>query len=122
MTCINCPMGCTLDVAQAADGTLRVSGNLCLRGEVYAKKEMTAPERMVTGLVRVKGTRRPLSVKTKTPVPKEKIADVLAVLAGTEVEPPVQIGDVVVPDVCGTGVPVVATATLTDQDNSRRIA
>lgn len=110
MTCINCPMGCTLDVARAADGTLRVSGNLCLRGEAYAKKEMTAPERMVTGLVRVKGTRRPLSVKTKTPVPKGKIDDVLAVLAATEVEPPVAIGDVVVPDVCGTGVPVVATA------------
>lgn len=109
MTCINCPMGCTLDVARAADGTLRVSGNLCLRGEAYAKKEMTAPERMVTGLVRVKGARRPLSVKTKTPVPKGKIDGVLAVLAATEVEPPVQIGDVVIPDVCGTGIPVVAT-------------
>lgn len=112
MTCINCPMGCALEVAREADGSFKVTGNLCPRGAAYAQKEMTAPERMVTGLVRVKGTRRPLSVKTKTPVPKGRIADVLAVLAATEVEPPVRIGDAVVPDVCGTGVPIVATSPL----------
>ncbi len=110
MTCINCPMGCSLEVAKAADGTLAVTGNLCPRGETYARQEVTAPVRMVTGLVRVKGTRRPLCVKTKTAVPKGRIADVLAALASMEVEPPVALGDVVIADVCGTGVPVVATA------------
>jgi len=112
MTCINCPMGCQLDVETLADGTLKVTGNACLRGETYAKQEVTAPVRMVTGLVRVKGTRRPLCVKTKTAIPKGKIPDVLATLAATEVVAPVALGDVVVADVCGTGVPVVATAPI----------
>ena len=112
MTCINCPMGCQLDVETLADGTLKVTGNACLRGETYAKQEVTAPVRMVTGLVRVKGTRRPLGVKTKTALPKGQSPDVLATLAATEVVAPVALGDVVVADVCGTGVPVVATAPI----------
>ena len=33
MTCINCPMGCQLDVETRTDGTLKVTGNACLRGE-----------------------------------------------------------------------------------------
>ncbi|MGN0852742.1 MAG: DUF1667 domain-containing protein [Kiritimatiellia bacterium] len=110
MTCIGCPMGCQLEVETRADGTVGVTGQACPRGESYAKKERAAPERMVTALVRVKGTGKPLSVKTKTAIPKAKIADVLAVLAATEVTAPVAIGDVVVADVCGTGVPVVATS------------
>ena len=110
MTCINCPMGCQLDVETLADGTLKVTGNACLRGETYARQEVTAPVRMVTGLVRVKGTRRPLCVKTKTAIPKGKIPDVLAALAATEVEAPVALGATVIADACGTGIPVVATA------------
>ena len=105
MTCINCPMGCQLDVETLADGTLKVTGNACLRGETYAKQEVTAPVRMVTGLVRVKGTKRPLCVKTKVAIPKGKIPDVLAALAATEA-----LGDTVIADACGTGIPVVATA------------
>lgn len=110
MTCIGCPMGCQVEVEKLADGTLKVTGQTCPRGELYAKKEVTAPERMVTALVHVKGTKKPLSVKTKTAIPKAKIFDVLAVLKTTEVAAPVAIGDVVVNDVCGTGVPIVATA------------
>jgi CxxC motif-containing protein len=103
-------MGCSLEVAKAADGTLAVTGNLCPRGETYARQEVTAPVRMVTGLVRVKGTKRPLCVRTKVAIPKGKIPDVLAALAATEVEAPVALGDVVIADACGTGIPVVATA------------
>ena len=110
MTCSNCPRGCQLDVETRADGRVKVTGNAWLRGETYAKQEVTAPVRMVTGLVRVKGTKRPLCVKTKTAIPKGKIPDVLAALAATEVEAPVALGDTVIADACGTGIPVVATA------------
>lgn len=110
MTCIGCPMGCQIEVETETDGTIKVTGQGCPRGEIYAKKEVTAPERMVTALVRVKGAKKPLSVKTKTAIPKAKISDVLAVLASTEVEAPVAIGDIVVENVCGTGVSIVATS------------
>jgi CxxC motif-containing protein len=66
--------------------------------------------RMVTGLVKVAGSRRPLPVKTRTAIPKRLISDVTNLLANTTVIPPKRIGDVILSDVCGTGVDVVATA------------
>ena len=73
MICINCPRGCELDVEKTADGTVAVAGNACPRGEEYGRSELVNPTRMVTGLVRVAGMRKPLPVKTKTAIPKGRI-------------------------------------------------
>ena len=109
MICINCPKGCEMDVT--VDGAnVSVTGNSCPKGEEYAKAEVTNPTRMVTGLVKVAGTRRPLPVKTRRAIPKGKISEVTNLLANTTVLPPKRIGDVILEDVCGTGVDVVATA------------
>ncbi len=108
LICINCPKGCELDVA--VDGEkVTVSGHGCPRGEAYGRAEATNPMRMVTGLVKVAGSRRPLPVKTRTAIPKARIFDVTNLLANTTVVPPKRLGDVIIPDVCGTGVDVVAT-------------
>ena len=109
LVCINCPRGCELE-AEVSDGEIKVGGQACPRGEAYAKDELTNPNRMVTGLVKVAGTRRPLPVKTRTAVPKGKISDVTNLLANTTVLPPKRIGDVIVENVCGTGIDIVATA------------
>ena len=111
MICINCPKGCEMDVVADGDG-VSVAGNACPRGEAYAKAEVTNPTRMVTGLVRVAGMRKPLPVKTRTAVPKAKIDAVLFALHQTTVQLPVKIGDVIVRDVAETGVDVVATANM----------
>ena len=111
MICINCPKGCELDV-EVDGGEVSVSGHGCPRGEAYAKSEVTNPTRMVTGLVRVAGMRKPLPVKTKSPVAKGKISDVLFAMHQATVQLPVKIGDVIVADVAGTGIDLVATANM----------
>ena len=108
--CINCPKGCELEVVRKEDGTVVVTGHTCPRGEAYGRAELENPTRMVTGLVRIAGMRKPLPVKTKSAVPKGKIDAVLFALHQTTVQLPVRIGDVIVPDVAGTGIDVVATA------------
>ena len=112
MICINCPKGCELDVTQAADGTVTVTGHTCPKGEAYGKSELVNPTRMVTGLVRVAGMRKPLPVKTKSAVPKGKIDAVLFAMHQATVQLPVKIGDVVIQDVASTGVDLVATANM----------
>lgn len=111
MICINCPKGCELDV-EKKDDEVAVTGNACPRGEEYGKAELVNPTRMVTGLVRVAGMRKPLPVKTRTAVPKGKIDAVLFALHQATVQLPVKIGDVIIPDVAQTGVDVVATANM----------
>ncbi|MBR3316376.1 MAG: DUF1667 domain-containing protein [Atopobiaceae bacterium] len=111
LICINCPLGCPLEVVVENGEVLSVTGNTCKRGEVYGRKEVTNPTRIVTSSVPVVGSamERMVSVKTAHDIPKGKIFDVMAALDGVEVTAPVEIGDVVVANVAGTGVDVVAT-------------
>ena len=109
MICINCPRGCELEVEKAGD-EVKVSGNGCPRGEAYGKSELVNPTRMVTGLVRVAGMKKPLPVKTKSAVPKGKIDEVLFAMHQATAQLPVAIGDVIIRDVASTGIDLVATA------------
>ena len=111
LTCIRCPLGCALTVTEHEGGEVTVTGNTCRRGEEYGRKEVTNPTRVVTTSVPVVGsvTERMLSVKCAEDVPKDKVRDVMAALKGVVAHAPVSIGDVIVADVAGTGVDIVAT-------------
>ena len=83
----------------------------CKRGETYAVQEATCPMRTVTSLIAVDGAALPLCpVKTAQQVPKAKIAEVLQALRAARVSAPIRLGDVLIADVAGTGVDIVATA------------
>ena len=111
LICIGCPLGCMLTVEMNDGAVVNVTGNTCPRGKVYAEKEVTNPTRIVTSSVRVKGGDRvSVSCKTKSDIPKSKIFDVARALKEVEVVAPVKIGDVLVEDVAGTGVQIVATS------------
>lgn len=113
LTCIQCPRGCQIIVQMEDGNILSVSGNSCKRGDIYARKEVTHPMRTVTSTVVVSnGLRDRVSVKTKGGVPKEKIFDVMSIINYLKIEAPIQIGDVVLTDICGTGVDLVATANV----------
>lgn len=109
-TCVNCPMGCTLEVKfDDAGAILSIEGNTCKRGEDYARQEAVDPRRNVSTLVMVPGSLEPLSVKTAEPVPKARIMDVMAAVRAMTVLPPIVAGQVLLEDAAGTGVAIVAT-------------
>ena len=111
--CINCPLGCPLTVEVENGQVTKVTGNTCKRGEAYAVKEITAPARTVTSTVRVVNGERPVvAVRTKSDIPKDKIFACMEAINAVELTAPVKIGDVVIADVCGTGVDVVASANV----------
>lgn len=113
LICIRCPLGCMLTATEKEDGTYSISGNSCNRGAEYALKELTSPARIVTTTVRVSGgSKLVVPVKTKEDIPKNKIMDCIRELKRIECKAPVQIGDVVVENVAGTGVSIVATASV----------
>ena len=112
-TCICCPLGCRIEVALDENGQVsEVSGYTCKRGADYAAQEAVAPECMVTSVLCVSGCLEPVSVKTQRPVPKAAMKDVLAAVAALRLDAPVAAGDVLIEDVCGTGVAVVATKSV----------
>lgn len=113
LTCIGCPLGCSITVTMEDAEILDVTGNTCKRGDAYARKEVTHPTRIVTSTVRVSGGTIPMvSCKTKEDIPKEKIFAIINALRGITVPAPVSIGDILVQDVAGTGVDIVATKNV----------
>ncbi len=110
LICIGCPMGCPLTVELEGSEIISVTGYTCKRGDVYARKEVTNPTRIVTSTVKVEnGTADMVSVKTREDIPKDKIFDCVKALKGVTVKAPVHIGDVILSNVAGTGVDIVAT-------------
>ena len=113
LICIGCPLGCPLTVEMEGSEVKAVSGNTCPRGDAYARKEMTNPTRIVTSTVRVAGGRLAMvSVKTASDIPKGKIFDCVKALKDVEGKAPVKIGDVIVENVAGTGVNIIATKNV----------
>ena len=110
LICINCPLGCHLSVDDKDVSNVKVTGNTCPRGVAYAVSEVTSPKRMVTSSVPVVGASvKRVSVKTSAPIPKNKIFDCLAEIKKLEAKAPVNIGDVLLANVCDTNVNVIAT-------------
>ena len=95
------------------ENDINVTGYACPNGAAYGKEELTHPTRLLTSTVRAEGGRYPrCPVKTAQAVPKEKIVQVMAALDGVTLHAPIRTGQVVLTDVCGTGVDVVATRDL----------
>lgn len=104
LTCIICPRGCAL-TAEICNEKVTVTGHTCPKGEEYAINECLHPVRTVTATVRVSNRKDTMvSVKTETPVAKDKMMSVMAALRQTAVTAPVAIGDVVLEDVCGSRI------------------
>lgn len=111
--CINCPAGCHLDITADDTGKICVTGNACPRGEKYAVQEMTDPRRVVTAVVRSEGPQSVcIPVRSSAPVPKAMIPGLLKTLFAMREKLPVKQGQVLLKNVHGTGIDVLATRSF----------
>lgn len=112
ITCIVCPMGCRMTITKI-DDRFNVEGNTCKRGEKYGIQEVTAPKRMLTSTVKIEGSvLHMLPVKTSDSIPKEMVFDLMDILNKVRVNAPIKVGDIIIEDVLGTGVNIVATRSI----------
>lgn len=110
LTCIICPRGCSLTV-EVCGGEAKVEGNACPKGAEYGVNECLCPVRTVTSILRIANRCDTMvSVKTDKPVKKEDIFRVMEVLKSTEIQAPVQAGDVLIRDVFGADI--IATKSV----------
>ena len=111
LVCVSCPLGCALKVELDDNGAVvSVSGNTCKRGEKYANDECTNPVRMLTSTMKVNGGSLPvIPVKTNKPIPKGKMFECMEVINNEVVDAPIKMGEVLISNICDTGVDIVAT-------------
>lgn len=108
-TCIVCPRGCRVTI----DDNMNVTGNKCLRGEKYARTEMTNPTRILTTTVKTTFKNMPrVSVKTEEPIPKELIMQAMEEINKVTIKEQKKIGDIVIENILDTGINVILTKPL----------
>ena len=112
LVCINCPRGCKL-VVENINGEIKVTGNFCPRGEKYAISELTNPLRTLTTTVAIKSDLyKRLPVISSAPLPKGKVMEAIKQLKNIEISAPIKIGDVIVKDILGEGIDIVASKSI----------
>ena len=114
MVCIVCPMSCkvTFDLDENG-GITKVEGHTCPRGENYVRKELTNPTRMLTSTIKIEGAFYDrLPVITSSDIPKSKLFEVMKEINKTVVKAPIKAKDVLIADVCGLGVNIIASRSM----------
>ncbi len=111
LICIVCPKGCEISVeyGETTKEVLNMTGHACRRGEEYARAECIAPKRTLTTTVRIKGGGL-LPVRTDKPIPRELMFECMKVINRAEAPKDAKIGDVIIPNILGTGSNIIASA------------
>lgn len=115
LTCICCPLGCSIEADMQGGSVVAVRGNGCPNGEKYAHTELTAPVRTLTStvaLVNSKSGMRLAPVRSSEPIPKDKLFDCMTEIANISVSAPVHIGDTVLQNAAGTGISIIITRDI----------
>ncbi len=111
--CVTCPVGCTIDATTEGGELVEAQGQACKRGVAFVREELTAPRRMLTTTVRVRGGVLPLvPVRSSGALPKGLIMDIVRDLRGIVLEAPVGEHQTVLRDVHGTGVDIITSRAM----------
>jgi len=115
MVCIVCPIGCNMTISEdtSEKSGFKVVGNKCSRGKNYAVKEMKKPTRMLTTTVTISHafiSRMP--VKSSAPLPKELLGQAMAIINRVEVKAPVIAGEIIITNILGTGIDILASRSM----------
>ncbi|MDD5449919.1 MAG: DUF1667 domain-containing protein [Candidatus Omnitrophica bacterium] len=110
ITCIECPLGCPLSVEMEDCRVIRVSGNKCPKGIIYASSEAENPARFLTSVISSRGlSLKMIPVRTDKPIPKSSLAEAMKEIKRLTINRPVKTGDIIVNDFMREGINLIAT-------------
>ena len=117
--CTTCPSECllTVEVERDADDAVvevrSVTGNSCPRGDTFAHQELTCPMRVLTTTVAVSGGDEALlPVRTTEAIPLALHTQAMDLIRGLVVEAPIRMGDVMLEDILGTSINLIASMDI----------
>lgn len=121
ITCITCPLGCTIAVCGEGGEIASMEGSKCKRGEEYAQNEFTHPVRILTTTVRVENADSPLvAVRSDKPISKKLLMQCMAEIKNVAVMAPVRRYDIIIPNILGTDANIVATGEVGEKTQYRQ--
>ncbi len=101
-TCINCPIGCPLQLQHEDKEIVEISGYECNRGAKYAQQEFTDPRRGLSTTVAISGARwGRLPVRVTGAILKNRVMEAARKIHELRIEAPVRLGQVLIEDFLG---------------------
>ena len=111
--CVVCPIGCEIDVVHDGGKVISMEGNECKKSEEFVNQELIEPMRILTTTIRIQGARwAVIPVRSDKAVPKRLFPQIMKQLRRIELQAPVNMLDVVVKDIVGTGANIIATRNM----------
>lgn len=115
MSCTTCPNSCEMVATVDGGKVVAVTGNLCKRGIDFAEQEWINPVRPLTSTMILRRAGREavsVPVKSAAPIPRSRMKDAMAAIRETAIDHPVHLGEVLISDVAGCGIAIVASKTV----------
>ena len=114
--CTVCPKGCEISISELSTGNYNISQYSCERGKKYAEQEITNPSRILTTTIKVKNAFiKRLPVRSKEPVPKNSIIQLMEEIKKIEIEAPIKEGDIVIENILDTGIDIIASKNVSTE-------
>lgn len=111
--CIVCPTGCSIKVIGKDDKEVSFEGYTCNRGLEYAEQEFREPKRILTTTMKVENGALPLiPVRTNKPLLKDKLNEALEIIAQSQVQAPIKMGDILIENILEMGINIIASRNL----------
>jgi len=113
LTCIECPVGCILDIEYNKSRVLSVKGNECSKGEKFARDEIIDPRRVLTTTIDIESALfNRLPVRSRTAVPRDRVMDMIKQVKKIKVRAPVRAGDIIIKDFLESGIDIISSFTV----------
>lgn len=118
LICTVCPTACKISISESKEGSFQVTGNRCERGKSYAIQEIENPVRIFTTTINIKGGNiKRLPVRSKEPVSKSIVAELVRPVKAAEINAPVKKGDIIIENILGLGIDIIASRSVNIDDN-----
>ncbi|NLM06916.1 MAG: DUF1667 domain-containing protein [Tissierellia bacterium] len=109
--CKVCPVGCEVSITGKDPNT--ITGNRCGRGGEYIYKQVMGKSEVLTGRMPIEGgIMSKIPVQTSEPLPSDLRDKILSEINSSKAVAPVKKGEVLIENVLGTGVDVIASRAM----------
>jgi len=113
LTCIECPVGCILDIEYNKSRILSLEGNKCNKGEKFAHDEIIDPRRVLTTTIAIESDLfNRLPVRSRIAVPRGQVIDMIRKVKKMKVRAPVKAGDIIIKDFLESGIDIISSFTI----------
>ncbi|MDP4146165.1 MAG: DUF1667 domain-containing protein [Bacillota bacterium] len=113
LICTVCPKGCKMEIYKSNLEIYNISGYGCEKGKKYAEQEVINPSRILTTTVKIKnGHINRLPVRSEGTISKNQMIKCIGVIREAEVEAPIKQGDVIIENILGSGINIIASKSI----------